>query len=212
MNQRVVKAVKSLIKVIYHLLHVVNLLLHRRTRVLRHAQDARHHQPLLRPEGRTIPPHSNPRPTQGKVGPWKAGVETHVPLWLALQLKASEKCKIYVPFWFDEELLSKISREEKAAKNELTNLQTNEFFEISYVFLSKAADNVKNIHHIRAMVEGIENMRREKIRRLVEDSHGSIRLRYLTSYEANRIKEPLSRLEGLVDRLRRSDSEGHKRQ
>lgn len=91
------------------------------------------------------------------------------------------------------------------------NLQNDEFFEISYIFLSRAQDNITKVHHTRALIEGIENMRREKVRKLFEESKGSIMLKNLTTYESNRIREPLSKLSAMVDRLKRSDLEKNRR-
>ena len=46
-------------------------------------------------------------------------------------------------------------------------------------------------------------MRKEKLRRLFEENHGSLKLKNLTSYEANRFKDPLSKLSIMVDKLKK---------
>ena len=58
---------------------------------------------------------------------------------------------------------------------------------------------------IKGLVEGLENIRREKIRKQFEESCGAIQLRNITSYETNRLRTPLSRMASMVDRLSRSD-------
>ena len=54
-------------------------------------------------------------------------------------------------------------------------------------------------------------MRREKIRRLFEENHGNLKLKNLTTYEANRIRDPLSKLGLMVDRLKKSDLEKNRK-
>ena len=80
--------------------NVAILLFHPGARILRLPQNPSHHPAQLHNQAINLPYHRNNFLIQGKVGPFKAGLETHVPLWLALQLKASDKCKIYEPFWF----------------------------------------------------------------------------------------------------------------
>ena len=41
---------------------------------------------------------------------------------------------------------------------------------------------------MRALVEGLESMRREKVRKLFEEAKGSLRLINLTTFESNRIR------------------------
>ena len=41
---------------------------------------------------------------------------------------------------------------EKSNKNDLTNLQIDEFFEISYIFLSKSPQNIKKISLVRGTI------------------------------------------------------------
>lgn len=49
-------------------------------------------------------------------------------------------------------------------------------------------------------------MRREKIRKLFEETKGSLSLKLinLTTFESNRIREPLSKLGMMADRLRKT--------
>jgi len=38
---------------------------------------------------------------QGDVGPFNPGLQTDVPLWLAVSLKQRQKCRIVAPDWMD---------------------------------------------------------------------------------------------------------------
>lgn len=77
--------------------------------------------------------------------------------------------------------------------------------------MSKAANNIPKINMVRGFIEGLENIRREKIRKLLEENRGSIRLRNLTTYEANRLREPLSKLTVMVDKLKKSELDRNKK-
>ncbi len=52
----------------------------------------------------------------GDVGPFRAGLPVVVPLWLALNLKQQNKCRILTPEWMDVEKLEEIKEEEKNSK------------------------------------------------------------------------------------------------
>ncbi len=144
------------------------------------------------------------------MGPFKANLETTVPLWLALQLKASQKCKIIPPFWFDVQIINEFIEKERRNTTDLTNLQNEEFFEISYIFMSRAHDDVARIVEMRGLIEGLENIRKEKIRRIFDEGRGTVKLVNLTTFEANRLREPLSRLAMMVDRLKKGEREKEK--
>ena len=38
---------------------------------------------------------------QGDIGPFNPGLQTKVPLWLAMSLKQRQKCRIIAPDWMD---------------------------------------------------------------------------------------------------------------
>lgn len=52
----------------------------------------------------------------GPVGPFRAGLPVKVPLWVALNLKQQQKCKIIHQDWMNTEKLQSVLEEEKAHK------------------------------------------------------------------------------------------------
>lgn len=52
----------------------------------------------------------------GDVGPFRAGLPIVVPLWLALNLKQRNKCRILTPEWMDVDKLEEKKEEEKNSK------------------------------------------------------------------------------------------------
>jgi len=49
----------------------------------------------------------------GDVGPFRAGLPVEVPIWMALNLRQRQKCRIVPPDWLEAEKLAAIKEEEK---------------------------------------------------------------------------------------------------
>lgn len=52
----------------------------------------------------------------GNIGPFRAGLPLNVPLWLAVNLKQRNKCRIIPPSWMDIDKLEEKKEEEKNSK------------------------------------------------------------------------------------------------
>lgn len=52
----------------------------------------------------------------GNVGPFRAGLPAVVPLWLGINLKRRNKCRILSPDWMDIDKLAEKKEEEKNSK------------------------------------------------------------------------------------------------
>lgn len=52
----------------------------------------------------------------GSVGPFRAGLPVKVPIWLAINLKQQQKCRIISQEWMDVDSLNDRKEEEKASK------------------------------------------------------------------------------------------------
>lgn len=50
---------------------------------------------------------------QSTIGPFKAALPIHVPLWLAIHMKKQKKCRIVPPTWMDRDLLEDQKEAEK---------------------------------------------------------------------------------------------------
>ncbi|CAG9763870.1 unnamed protein product [Ceutorhynchus assimilis] len=49
----------------------------------------------------------------GDVGPFRATIPVRVPLWMAIDLKKRQQCKIVPPDWMDVDYLTRLKEEEK---------------------------------------------------------------------------------------------------
>lgn len=52
----------------------------------------------------------------GSIGPFRAGLPLHVPLWMAVHLRKQQRCRIVAPDWMDVDQLEEIKEEEKRSK------------------------------------------------------------------------------------------------
>ncbi|XP_039078776.1 DNA replication complex GINS protein PSF2 isoform X2 [Hyaena hyaena] len=74
----------------------------------------------------------------GDLGPFNPGLPVEVPLWLAINLKQRQKCRLIPPEWMDVEKLEKIRDHERKEETftpmpspyymELTKLLLNQFY------------------------------------------------------------------------------------
>jgi GINS complex subunit 2 len=73
--------------------------------------------------------------TSGSYGPFKPNKAVNVPIWLAIQFKKKNRCKIIPPIWMDVELLiDKLEFEKKS--NSLGDLPFY-FYEICQILFHK---------------------------------------------------------------------------
>lgn len=52
----------------------------------------------------------------GEVGPFRAGLPVNIPIWMALNLRQRQKCRIMAPDWMDPEKLEQIKEEESESR------------------------------------------------------------------------------------------------
>jgi hypothetical protein len=60
--------------------------------------------------------------------------------------------------------------------------------------LNKAPDSFEKPREIRSMVESLETIRFEKLRKMIEKTTGGRRLKYFTTFEINKWRSGLSNL------------------
>lgn len=52
----------------------------------------------------------------GDVGPFRASLPVRVPIWMAINLKQQQKCKIVGPDWMEVEKLEDVKEDEKTSR------------------------------------------------------------------------------------------------
>lgn len=96
------------------------------------------------------------------VGPFTAGLQVQVPMWLATLLKQKTLCRIQSPSWMEVESLKKILQFEQEQDSFSTDLPFR-YQEISRTLL--ALGDLDDDDAIRILLQDISAVRMDKIRR-----------------------------------------------
>nr|XP_023666412.1 DNA replication complex GINS protein PSF2 [Paramormyrops kingsleyae] len=99
----------------------------------------------------------------GDLGPFNPGLPVNVPLWLALNLKQRQKCRIVPPEWMDVEKLEEI-REQERKEETFTPIPNPHYMELTKLLLNHASDNIPKADEIRTLVKDIWDTRVAKLR------------------------------------------------
>ncbi|KAL3804931.1 hypothetical protein HJC23_006703 [Cyclotella cryptica] len=133
-----------------------------------------------------IPSFHHPEPLgliSGQVGPFRAGMDTVVPLWLAVMLRRRKLAKIIPPSWMDADLLKEVLRFERDPREaNFSSLLPYRHAEIAQAILAacragsgtgasgggSAGDSeIPDADRIKLLLEDIATVRMDKIRRNV---------------------------------------------
>ncbi|MBN3309911.1 PSF2 protein, partial [Amia calva] len=143
----------------------------------------------------------------GDLGPFNPGLPVDVPVWLAVNLKQRQKCRIVPPDWMDVEKLEEIRDQERKEEtftpipNSTTNASVCFFYlpglllilsaHCPDVFLS-ASDNIPKADEIRILVKDIWDTRIAKLRlsadSFVNQQEAHAKLDNLTLMEINTVR------------------------
>nr|XP_046204395.1 DNA replication complex GINS protein PSF2 [Oncorhynchus gorbuscha] len=99
----------------------------------------------------------------GDLGPFNPGLPVDVPVWLALNLKQRQKCRIVPPEWMDVEKLEEI-RELERKEDTFTPVPSPFYMELTKLLLNHASDNIPKADEIRTLVKDIWDTRIAKLR------------------------------------------------
>lgn len=99
----------------------------------------------------------------GRFGPLEAGVECDVPIWLALHLRKSNRCRIKIPFWLQVDQLKEVLEEEKASNGVFQQMPYH-YIEIAQLLLTNAWEDFKNPDEVKTLVRDVENIRMDRLR------------------------------------------------
>ncbi|XP_008483288.1 DNA replication complex GINS protein PSF2-like [Diaphorina citri] len=130
----------------------------------------------------------------GDVGPFRAGIPAKVPLWLAINLKQRQKCRLVLPTWMNLETLTEIKEEEKKSRF-FIKMPSDHYMEMSHIILDIGADDIPNVDLIRTLIKDIWDLRISKLRSsidtFVKSGGGHATLNHLTQFEINSIRNIL---------------------
>ncbi|KAK2150215.1 hypothetical protein LSH36_418g02084 [Paralvinella palmiformis] len=147
----------------------------------------------------------------GDVGPFNPGLQLDVPLWIAVNLKQRQKCRIIAPDWMDVEILEEKKQEEQESKF-FTKMPCDYYMEITQLLLQHAPDNIPKADEIRMLVKDIWDLRIAKLRSsidiFVKSDVTHAMLNYLTLMELNTVRPFLTKALDHIQQLRNNVSYG----
>ncbi|KAM4721404.1 DNA replication complex GINS protein PSF2 [Rhinophrynus dorsalis] len=126
----------------------------------------------------------------GDLGPFNPGLPVEVPLWLAINLKQRQKCRIVPPEWMDVEKLEAI-RDQERREETFTPVPSPHYMELTKLLLNHASDNIPKADEIRTLVKDTWDTRIAKLRlsadSFVREQEAHAKLDNLTLMEINTI-------------------------
>ncbi|XP_077144969.1 DNA replication complex GINS protein PSF2 [Ranitomeya variabilis] len=126
----------------------------------------------------------------GDLGPFNPGLPVQVPLWLAINLKQRQKCRIVPPEWMDVEKLEEM-RDSERREDAFTPMPNPHYMELTKLLLNHASDNIPKADEIRTLVKDTWDTRIAKLRlsadSFVREQEAHAKLDNLTLMEINTI-------------------------
>lgn len=127
----------------------------------------------------------------GDLGPFNPGLPVDVPVWLALNLKQRQKCRIVPPEWMDVEKLEEM-RDLERKEDAFTPVPSPYYMELTKLLLNHASDNIPKADEIRTLVKDIWDTRIAKLRlsadSFISQQEAHAKLDNLTLMEINTIR------------------------
>uniref|UniRef100_UPI00358EB721 DNA replication complex GINS protein PSF2 n=1 Tax=Myxine glutinosa TaxID=7769 RepID=UPI00358EB721 len=141
----------------------------------------------------------------GDLGPFNPGLPVQVPVWLALNLKQRQKCRVQVPEWMDVEKLQEIKEQEQES-DIFTPMPNPHYMELSKMLLHQAPDDIPNADDVRTLLKDVWDTRMAKLRlsmdSFVKRQESHAQLTNLTLMEINTVRPFLLEALNQLHRLR----------
>ncbi|XP_007887418.1 DNA replication complex GINS protein PSF2 [Callorhinchus milii] len=126
----------------------------------------------------------------GDLGPFNPGMPVDVPVWLAINLKQRQKCRIVPPAWMDVEKLEQMKEQERK-EEPFTPMPSPHYMELTQLLLNHASDNIPKADEIRTLIKDTWDTRIAKLRlsadSFVNQQEAHAKLDNLTLMEINTI-------------------------
>lgn len=88
----------------------------------------------------------------GEVGPFRPGIAVNVPLWMAINLKQRQKCRLTAPEWMNVETLTQI-KEKETTSDVFTEMPDEHYIVTTELILSTAPHDIANADEVRTLVK-----------------------------------------------------------
>ncbi|KAK7806707.1 hypothetical protein U0070_005368 [Myodes glareolus] len=139
----------------------------------------------------------------GDLGPFNPGLPVEVPLWLAINLKQRQKCRLLPPEWMDVgehpwgpggsglylDLPASSVPDQERKEETFTPVPSPHYMEITKLLLNHASDNIPKADTIRTLIKDLWDTRMAKLRvsadSFVRQQEAHAKLDNLTLMEIN---------------------------
>ncbi|KAK9873339.1 hypothetical protein WA026_022144 [Henosepilachna vigintioctopunctata] len=142
----------------------------------------------------------------GDIGPFRAGLPIKVPLWVAINLKQQQTCKIQQPDWMDVENLEVLKENEKNAIT-FTRMPNEHYMALTKALLKFAPDDLIRANEIRTLVKDIWDIRMSKLRSsvdlLIKEKSSYAAVDNLTILEINSVRPLLPHALDQIHRMKK---------
>lgn len=105
------------------------------------------------------------------VGPFKPGIPTNVPIWVAINLKQRQKCRINPPDWLNVEKLSDFKDEENESEV-FTKPPSHCYMETASMLLNSCADDIPQADLVKTLIKDVWDIRTAKLRKSIDQMIG----------------------------------------
>ncbi|XP_013779274.1 DNA replication complex GINS protein PSF2-like [Limulus polyphemus] len=147
----------------------------------------------------------------GDVGPFVPSLPVQVPLWLAVNLKQRQKCRLLPLDWMNKDVLEEKKQEEYNNKF-FTAMPSPHYREITQLLMSIAPMDIPHAEDIQTLIKDIWDIRMAKLRSSIdafikgEETHA--KLDHLTLMEINTVRPLLTNTLNKLYQLRQVSSFG----
>lgn len=127
----------------------------------------------------------------GDFGPFNPSMHTRLPLWLAVNLRQRQKCRIEPPEWLNVDTLI----EKKVAESEsqvFTKMPSPHYMEVAMLLLNNASEDIPRADEVRVLVKDVWDLRLAKLKKSIDimiaqqETYG--KLNNLTLMEINSVR------------------------
>uniref|UniRef100_V5H5P6 DNA replication complex GINS protein PSF2 n=1 Tax=Ixodes ricinus TaxID=34613 RepID=V5H5P6_IXORI len=147
----------------------------------------------------------------GDVGPFEPNLPVQVPLWMALNLKQRQKCRIVPPAWLSKEYLEN-KKQEEIDSPLFTKMPSDHYLEVTQMLFDVAAADIPDASEVQTLVKDIWDIRLAKLRSsvdaFVKSDEVHARIDHLTVMEINTVRRLLSAALCHLNRLRQGSGDG----
>nr|CAD7576401.1 unnamed protein product [Timema californicum] len=88
----------------------------------------------------------------GEIGPFRAGLPVKVPIWMAINLRQRQKCRIIPPDWMDVDKLLEVKEIESQSRF-FTKMPSEHYMVEARLLLGAAAEDVPRTDEIRTVLK-----------------------------------------------------------